>query len=56
MHTAAACDENQSRAGRATRSRGGEIRPVNTMRELVDLALRAFIANHERRDIRELTG
>jgi Arc/MetJ family transcription regulator len=30
--------------------------PVKTKRELVDLALREFIANHERRDIRELKG
>lgn len=30
--------------------------PVKTKRELVDLALREFVANHERRDIRELKG
>ncbi|MGQ0594276.1 MAG: type II toxin-antitoxin system VapB family antitoxin [Gammaproteobacteria bacterium] len=30
--------------------------PVKTKRQLVDLALREFVANHERRDIRELKG
>jgi Arc/MetJ family transcription regulator len=29
---------------------------VKTKRELVDLALREYICNHERRDIRELKG
>lgn len=29
---------------------------VKTKRELVDLALREFVANHRRRDIRELRG
>lgn len=29
---------------------------VKTKRELVDLALREFVANHKRRDIRELRG
>jgi Arc/MetJ family transcription regulator len=30
--------------------------PVQNERELVDLALREFIANHKRRDLRELKG
>ena len=30
--------------------------PVKTKRELVDLALREFISNRRRRDIRELRG
>lgn len=30
--------------------------PVKTKQELIDLALREFIANHERRDLRELKG
>lgn len=30
--------------------------PVKTKRELVDLALREFIASHERRDMRDLKG
>lgn len=30
--------------------------PVKTKRDLVDLALREYISNHERRDIRELKG
>lgn len=29
---------------------------VKTKRELIDLALREFIANHRRRDVRELFG
>jgi Arc/MetJ family transcription regulator len=29
---------------------------VSSKRELIDLALREFIANHRRRDIRELFG
>lgn len=29
---------------------------VKSKRELVDLALREFVANHRRRDIRELRG
>ncbi len=29
---------------------------VTTKRELVDLALREFVANHRRRDVRELRG
>lgn len=29
---------------------------VKTKRELVDLALREFVENHRRRDIRELRG
>ena len=29
---------------------------VKTKRELVDLALREFVANHRRRDVRELRG
>lgn len=30
--------------------------PVSTKRELIDLALREFIAHHKRRDIRVLRG
>ena len=30
--------------------------PAKTKQELIDLALREFIANHERRDLRELKG
>ena len=30
--------------------------PVSTKRELIDLALREFIVNHRRRDIRVLRG
>ncbi|MGH8718042.1 MAG: type II toxin-antitoxin system VapB family antitoxin [Burkholderiales bacterium] len=30
--------------------------PVKTKRELVDLALREFISNRRRRDVRELRG
>lgn len=30
--------------------------PVSTKRELIDLALREFIANHKRRDVRLLRG
>ncbi|NJD05854.1 MAG: type II toxin-antitoxin system VapB family antitoxin [Methylococcaceae bacterium] len=30
--------------------------PAKTRQELIDLALREFIANHERRDLRELKG
>jgi Arc/MetJ family transcription regulator len=33
-----------------------EYADVKTKRELVDLALREFVANHRRRDIRELRG
>lgn len=29
---------------------------VTTKRELVDLALREFVENHKRRDVRELRG
>lgn len=29
---------------------------VSTKRELIDLALREFIENHKRRDVRELQG
>lgn len=29
---------------------------VTTKRELIDLALKEFVANHSRRDIRELRG
>ncbi|MDF2530363.1 MAG: hypothetical protein K0Q57_1243 [Gammaproteobacteria bacterium] len=29
---------------------------VSTKRELIDLALKEFVANHSRRDIRELRG
>jgi Arc/MetJ family transcription regulator len=30
--------------------------PVTTKRELIDMALREFVENHKRRDVRELRG
>ena len=30
--------------------------PVKTKKELVDLALREFVASHQRKDLRELKG
>jgi len=30
--------------------------PVSTKRDLIDLALREFVDNHRRKDIRELRG
>lgn len=33
-----------------------ECTQVNTKRELVDLALREFVINHRRRDVRKLYG
>ena len=30
--------------------------PVSTKRELIDLALREFVANHKRRDVRLMRG